>query len=253
VDDDEMNRRMMRLILTREDHYVELAADGFEACEAVKMRNFDIILMDLQMPEMDGVETSRRIREIENESRQAYIVALTASFLPEKGRELYEAGIDNYIAKPFEVEHLRHMLNYGLDHRKNDSGLDREQPKPELEIIDDSEQDFSSKAGIKQVGGDEKAFRELLDDFIHELPRKIGDIEKCLSKKDMDGISTGAHNIKGVASNLGALQLSRHAGRLENRAGEGYTELVIREVRAFKAVSEKFMQDAANFLGAGND
>jgi len=98
VDDDEMNRRMMQLILTREDQDVVLACDGFEACEIAKAQRFDIILMDLQMPEMDGIETSRRIRSLGTGSDQAYIVALTTSYLPEKGQELCLAGIDNYIA-----------------------------------------------------------------------------------------------------------------------------------------------------------
>ena len=254
VDDDEMNRRMMRLILTREDHHVELASDGFEACEAVKAGHFDIILMDLQMPQMDGVETSRRIRTLEeNEGRQAYIVALTASYLPEKGRELYDAGIDNYISKPFDVQHLRHMLKYGLDYRRNKSGTDEEKPMSELDVIDISEQDFNPIIGINQVGGDEEAFRELLTDFVDELPQKIAEMEERLANKDMDAFSRCAHNLKGVSSNLGALQLSRHADRLDNRAGEGYTESIMLEMKAFRSLSEKFTKAVSNFLDTGKE
>ena len=117
VDDDELNQRMMRLILKREGHLVETAINGVDAVEAVKSKYFDLILMDLQMPEMDGVEASRRIRELENGEGRTFIVALTASFLPEKGRELFEAGIDNYMTKPFEVAHLRNILQHGLERR----------------------------------------------------------------------------------------------------------------------------------------
>jgi len=251
VDDDEMNRRMMHLILTRENHYVELASDGFEACEAADAQQFDIILMDLQMPQMDGVETSRRIRASENGSKGAYIVALTASYLPEKGSELFEAGIDNYIAKPFDVEHLRQMLRHGLDHRKtipdeekDTSGIDR----------GDGIQSFDPTAGLKQVGGDEEMFHELLADFVTELPRKIENMEKYLDERDMDGLSRSAHNLKGVSSNLGVLQLSQHAGRLENSSSEGYTELLRNEMKEIKAFSDDFIRDASDFLfNAGNN
>ena len=117
VDDDELNQRMMRLILKREGHLIECASNGLEAVEAIKAKSFDMVLMDLQMPTMDGVEASRRIREWEAGRQHIFIVALTASYLPEKGRELFEAGIDNYLAKPFEVKHLRHILQYGLENR----------------------------------------------------------------------------------------------------------------------------------------
>lgn len=248
VDDDEMNRRMMSLILSREDHFVELASDGFEACELVKTKNYDIILMDLQMPKMGGVETSRRIRATENGAKHAYIVALTASYLPEKGDELFQAGIDNYIAKPFDVMHLRQMLKHGLDYRKGDVVYEIEQSKS-------SDHDrtgiFDPTVGIKQVGGDEGLFRGLLADFVKELPLKIAIMEKFLAEKDMDGLSRGGHNLKGVSANLGAMQLSQYAGRLEIRALEGYTELVISDMKSIKLLSEEFVRNASSFLGTG--
>lgn len=246
VDDDEMNRRMMNLILSREDHYVELASDGFEACELATKNSYDIILMDLQMPKMSGVETSRRIRALENGSNGAYIVALTASYLPEKGDELFQAGIDNYIAKPFDIMHLRQMLKHGLDHRN--SHVDY---KVELSNSENNEnkQAFDPTVGIKQVGGDEELFRDLLTDFVKELPLKVANIEKSLAEKDMDNLSREGHNLKGVSSNLGALQLSQHAGMLENRASEGYTELVIKDVETIKTISNEFVRIASNFLG----
>src|SRR5512133_767193 len=92
VDDDELNRRMMKILLTREGHHVDLAANGMEALDAVKYQKFDIVFMDLQMPTMDGVEASRRIRQWENGGLHTFIVALTASYMPEEGQRLFEAG-----------------------------------------------------------------------------------------------------------------------------------------------------------------
>jgi len=112
VDDDELNRRMMRVLLTLEGHRVELASNGLEAFNAVKLKKFDIVFMDLHMPDMDGMEASRRIREWEKDGVHTFIVALTASYLPEIGSTLFEAGMDNYISKPFEVEHIQRLLRY---------------------------------------------------------------------------------------------------------------------------------------------
>ncbi|HSG42621.1 MAG TPA: response regulator [Anaerolineales bacterium] len=245
VDDDEMNRRMMSLILSREDHHVELATGGFEACKLARDQDFDIILMDLQMPEMDGVEASRQIRASENGSKDSYIVALTASYLPEKGEELFEAGIDNYIAKPFDLEHLRLMLRHGLDHRLTAS---KQVKSISVSDSDNDEMNFNPSIGLKQVGGDEEMFHELLADFVAELPQKLENMKKHLDEKDMDSLSRDAHNLKGVSSNLGVLQLSQHAGRLENSSSEGYTKLLRNDLKEIKAISENFIRDASKFL-----
>ena len=112
TDDDEQSRRLMRVILTHEGHNVEVAANGLEALEAVKKNTFDIVFMDLHMPDMDGMEASRQIRAWEKENSRTFIVALTASYLPEIGQALFDSGMDNYISKPFEVEQIQRLLKY---------------------------------------------------------------------------------------------------------------------------------------------
>src|SRR5215211_1062264 len=117
VDDDVLNQRMMQLLLMREGHRVDLAFNGLEAFEAIKIQKYDIVFMDLQMPVMDGIEASRRIRMWENGGQHTFIVALTASYLPEQGHVLFEAGIDNYVSKPFEMEQVQRLLKYAFQAR----------------------------------------------------------------------------------------------------------------------------------------
>jgi len=112
VDDDAMGRRLMHLILTREGHTVDVAGNGLEALDAVKKNQFDIVFMDLHMPDMDGMEASRQIRAWEKGDSRTFIVALTASYLPEIGEALFEAGMDNYISKPLDVAQVQRLLKY---------------------------------------------------------------------------------------------------------------------------------------------
>lgn len=112
ADDDLMNQRLMQVLLGREGHEVDVVSNGLEAFDAVKFKNFDLVFMDLQMPIMDGMEASRRIREWETGGQHTFIIALTAAYLPEEGHRLFEAGIDNYLSKPFQLDHIERMLKY---------------------------------------------------------------------------------------------------------------------------------------------
>ena len=248
VDDDELNQRMMRLILKREGHLVECASNGFEAIQAVKSKTYDLVLMDLQMPTMDGIEASRQIREWENGNARVFIVALTASYLPEKGRELFEAGIDNYLAKPFEVEHLRHILRHGLESRKAEPGFETIKTKSE---VTENIQEINFQTGIQRVGGDAEVYKELLNDFVTELPGKLENLWSYYRNKDMDSLGRAAHNLKGVSANLGALQLSEHAQRLEKQVTQGYTDSIDALLTDISSSIEKLKETALNYL-AGN-
>jgi CheY-like chemotaxis protein len=248
VDDDELNQRMMRLILKREGYLVESAFNGAEAIEAIKSRPFDMVLMDLQMPVMDGVEASRRIREWENGKERIFIVALTASYLPEKGRELFEAGIDNYLAKPFEVEHLRHILQYGLDSRKSKLIDEIEESVSEL-IASDQVIDF--QLGVQRVGGQLNIYKEFLSEFVEQLPGKLENLWSYYRNKDMEGLYREAHNLKGVAASLGALQLSEHAERLEKQVSQGYTESIEALLNEISSIVSKLKETATDYFAAG--
>jgi CheY-like chemotaxis protein len=243
VDDDVLNQRMMQLLLTREGHLIDLVSNGLEAFEAIKMKKYDVVFMDLQMPVMDGIEASRRIREWENGGQHTFIVALTASYLPEQGHVLFEAGIDNYISKPFEMEQVQRLLKYGFQARANASvqskSLAGELP-PEKVL------DF--RKGIVQVGGDENMYRELLSDFIEGLPKRLRAIQNYFAAKDLVELSRTAHNLSGIAANLGAAQLSDCAKKLDKQSVEGYTETLDPLVQEIQLVVGRLLEFSNNFL-----
>jgi two-component system sensor histidine kinase BarA len=175
-------------------------------------------------------------------------VALTASYLPERGQELFEAGIDNYMAKPFNVAHLRHILQYGLESRKAREASNSDLEKPNPTITEPVIQEVEYQLGVQLVGGDIETYKELLNDFMLELPEKLKAMQVCYEKKDKEGLYRAAHNLKGVSANLGALQLSEHAHKLEKQVGESYTEGVIALLNDISIAAEKLRMRVLVFL-----
>lgn len=243
VDDDELSQRLMRVLLTREGHRVEVASNGFEAIEAVKRKIYDIVFMDLQMPGMGGIEASRQIRAWENGGSHTFIVALTASYLPENGQALFDAGMDNYIAKPFEIEHIQQLLRYsfqaGLKSSSAVQAMEGEAKRHALAI----------RLGIQQVGGDSEAYRDLLTDFIQELPEKIRLMRRFWDARELEKLARAAHNLKGVAANLGAIPLSKLAHRLDEQSSTSYTdslEGILNDLEAAANILSAFAHDFLN-------
>ena len=244
VDDDVLNQRMLQLLLMREGHQVDLVSNGLEAFEAIKIKRYDIVFMDLQMPIMDGIESSRRIREWENGGLHTFIVALTASYLPEQGHILFEAGIDNYVSKPFEMEQIQRLLKYGFLARNHDQSVQPVIVRKELQ----PEKILDFQKGIVQVGGDEETFRELLSDFIEGLPTRLWTIQQSYGKKDLVELSRAAHNLSGIAGNLGALQLSDCAKKLDKLSIEGYTDSLDPLIQEIHLVVSRLLEVSSSFL-----
>jgi CheY-like chemotaxis protein len=243
VDDDVLNQSMMRVLLTREGHEVDLASNGLEALHLVKLQKYDIVFMDLQMPVMDGIEASRAIRQWENGGQHTFIVALTASFFPEEGNVLFEAGIDNYISKPFELEHIQRLLKYGFQADLSDNPS-TDAPLHEMA----SEQVLDIQKGIVQVGGDADTYSELLGDFIQGLPERARTIQHMFAARDLAALSRAAHNLHGVAASLGALQLSEYARRLDLQSGEGQVESADRWVKEIQLGILKLLEVSNKIL-----
>src|SRR3712207_482777 len=124
-----------RAVLEAVGHQVDVARDGYEAIRAVRSKDYDLVLMDIQMPGMDGITATRRIRELPGPVRNVPIIAMTANVLPEQVTEFRRAGMNDHIGKPFD----RHAL-YGL--------IDRW--LPDVMIVDTSE----GQRGMPQAGID---------------------------------------------------------------------------------------------------
>ena len=207
VEDDLANQKMTMLMLKKMGHTVALAEDGVEALEMAKTRTYDIILMDIQMPRMGGIEATEKLRQA---GVRTPIVAMTASVMKGEREWFLEAGMDDYIAKPIRRDVVRDTLSRYVGRKSAQEMPDRDQViLPPIEIISE------------ELGLDQEQYWEILTGFIEEKKKDMEDLESALEMGDTGLVSRLAHKIKGSALNLRLDSLGRTAASIEKAAKEG--------------------------------
>jgi two-component system, sensor histidine kinase and response regulator len=206
VEDNFVNQKVAVRFLDRLGCTVEVASNGAEGVLACQERHFDIVLMDLQMPVMDGMTATRKIREWET-SGHIPIVALTANAMT-GDRELCEAaGMDGYLTKPIEVERLRSVLTkFGL--AKNEA---QATPNPVPPV------DLSGFGSI--TGGDKKFAQELVATFIASGEQQLAEISYAVATPNRAALAKAAHQLKGASANIHAHGLKALAQQMESESG----------------------------------
>lgn len=205
VEDNIVNQKVTSGMLKLLGCHADMVDNGRKAIEAVQHGNYDLIFMDCQMPEMDGYQTTSRIRALENGKQHVPIIAVTAHSWGNYGAKCLAAGMDDYLAKPIEKYALIAMLDMWL-------GKNHQQPvRPAASgSIQDSNMgarykepvDHNKLKQLQEILGDE--FSGVIDIFIEDTLGRINDILDKLSRGDIEAISSLAHVIKGSSSNLGA-------------------------------------------------
>jgi two-component system sensor histidine kinase/response regulator len=228
VEDNEINQQVAKEILEGAGLKITLAKDGQEAVNAVKENEYDVVLMDVQMPVMDGYTATREIRKWENgiRAKRVPIIAMTANAMAGDREKSLEAGMNDHVAKPIDTNDLFGTLAKWIEpgDRKVqlDSAKDRLAEKAERE--DDSMPELpgiSVAVGLKNVGGNEKFYLKLLLQFLETNRDSANEIKEALAKKDQSLAVRLAHTVKGIAGTLGAGGLAQVAGELEKTLKTG--------------------------------
>ncbi|MCP4297419.1 MAG: response regulator, partial [Proteobacteria bacterium] len=246
VENNQINQDLISLILKKKGYHIEQALDGADAVKACNKRKFDVILMDLQMPNMDGFEATRAIRKLEISLQcPPYIIALTGA-TDEKDRKLcLEAGMDNYLTKPIAGPQLFEMIS-GNAAAKKESGVAEQihQIEPDNgELID-------IKNGIKRWELNRKAFFRALAGFYRNHVKDESWLQNTIKEKNNLQIIQWVHNIKGVAANISAVHLARAAVHFEEVYGQSdEDEIALRSkalITAFKKTLQKVSELTSN-------
>ena len=217
VEDNRINQEVAGEILRDAGYRIDLADNGERALEAARRVRYAAVLMDVQMPKMDGYEASRRIRE-DPRYAEVPIIALTAHALEGDRDRCIAAGMNDYVAKPIDPDGLVRCLAQWIRHpappapppRSTDSAPAPDVPKaPMTSAIDRA-------AALRRLNGNESLFRRLLGDLIRDYGAADDAIRGALADGDSTTAGRLAHQIKGVAGNLGATELFEAAGSLES-------------------------------------
>ncbi|MDD3609627.1 MAG: response regulator [Halothiobacillaceae bacterium] len=226
VEDNEINQQVARELLESAGMRVDVAADGEQGVAAARAGDYDVILMDMQMPVMDGIAATRALRA-EPRFADLPIIAMTANAMVEDVRRCLEAGMNDHIAKPIDVPHLFDTLArwVSLSVRApspavpstSSGGLKPVQPTqalPEVEGLD-------TALGLHHVGGNAVLYRQLLERFLQTQVQAPERLSAALAEGDTASAEREAHTLKGVAATLGATGLSALARAVERTLHEG--------------------------------
>jgi CheY-like chemotaxis protein/HPt (histidine-containing phosphotransfer) domain-containing protein len=216
VEDNATNRRVAELFLERAGCEVVLAVDGAEAIAVLEKRRVDLVLMDVQMPVMDGLEATRRIREDIAGGARIPIVGLTASALKEQVEACRAAGMDDVIAKPIERERLEAMLERYAPAVGTRTG--RHVIRPPLERTVTGSGEITVPRFHEVTAGDAVLARGLVETFEHGATQAFTDLESALERGDFTAARRAAHTIVGSSANMGAVRLEAIAAAMEHAA-----------------------------------
>ncbi|RUL88981.1 PAS domain S-box protein [Tautonia sociabilis] len=223
ADDNPINRRVALGLLERFGCRAEAVVDGREAVAAYARGRFDLVLMDVQMPGMDGYAATKAIRRLEEDlGRHTPIIALTAHAMQGDRQRCLDAGMDDYLAKPLRPGPLREILLRWAGRREPREWESESGHPPETAV-------FRPRLLDESSGGDSAFARELLGMAIEGIPERLEKIREAVESADSDRVAQEAHNLKGVCLTLGAERMAAacqdlvDAGRLgvQNRIGSG--------------------------------
>lgn len=224
VEDLEHNRDLAQMILTKAGHEVDTAEDGMKAVAAVQARAYDLVLMDVQMPVMDGITATWRIRELDHSAAQVPIVAMTANVLPHQVRAFGEAGMNDHVGKPFKRAELLETVSTWLARSRSD----REGTPAPLTV-----KESAGNTGLEELK--DLMGSEWVESGLRMLMQQIKETfrDEASAVADPQALASRAHRIVSHAALLGFMELSELCRRLEEACtGEAELSEIFREAGA---------------------
>ena len=207
AEDNVVNQRVAVGLLSQRGHHVTVTSNGLEALAALEHGRFDLVLMDLQMPELSGLDATAAIRERERQNGgHIRIVAMTAHTMKGDRERCLAAGMDGYVSKPIDPRSFYAAVEDGA------TGVSPTHRMPEALDLDEL---------TERLGGDTKLVAEVIHLFLEDAPIGLVSMKAAVDRRDADKIRTTAHALKGAAANVSAMRLFEAANILERLGAEG--------------------------------
>jgi signal transduction histidine kinase/CheY-like chemotaxis protein len=217
VEDNEVNQQVARRMLERNGHRVDIAGDGQAAIEAVRRGAYDVILMDCQMPVLDGFGATRAIRQLEGPQQRTPIIAMTAGAMLGDAEACLAAGMDDYIAKPVDWADLTNRIDTLLD-SNHDRGASRRASAAEAL---DAVLDHAIVAGLQELDDEGGDVSSLVEIFIATGTERIRNLRDAVASGDAAAGSAIVHSLRGSTSTLGAAGVASLCAEWESTNAPG--------------------------------
>jgi PAS domain S-box-containing protein len=210
AEDNAMNQKVALRLLERLGYSADVAANGLEALAALERQPYDVVLMDVQMPELDGLDATRRICEQWPPASRPHIVAMTANALPEDREACFAAGMNDYVAKPIRADELAAALKRAKPLRNADAGAEGTAITLDADALQN----------LRDLGGDD-FLREVVEAFLSDAPTLIARLRSSLEQQNGEELRRAAHTLKSNGATLGAEEFAELCRRVEQQAKAG--------------------------------
>ena len=255
AEDNPINQAVALGILAKNGLHADAVGNGLEAIEALGTTNYDLVLMDIQMPDMDGIEATKEIRSSYSKvlNHNVPIIAMTAHAMKGDREICLAADMNDYIAKPIEPGELMAKITRWLkeplskSEEKKEHGIEKERTM-EKETVNEVKARFDDL--LNRVMGDHDLAYDLIGKFLAMLGEQVGVIGKAISGKDTVELSRQAHKLKGSASNLSAETIRGVAESLEILGKEADLQGASSHFTLLEAAVKRYREDAESFLKA---
>ncbi len=237
VEDNPLNQQVGQGLLARRGIEVSIASSGTEALQALNEKHFDLVLMDIQMPDMNGYEVTRELRK-NPQLAEVPVVAMTAHATEDARQTCLDAGMNDFISKPIEPERLYSVLDHYLSLPVAESA----QSRPEEQELFGELPGIAIREGLRHTGGNSDLYANLLFGFTRHHADDDEALRQLIERQQTDEARKLAHTLKGVAGSIGALELQGLYRRIESSLPETDEELLQTAIKAHRRVVESIEQ-----------
>lgn len=224
AEDNAVNQEVAKNMLLKLGLNVDIVPNGIEALKALEMNYYDLVFMDVQMPEMDGLNATRHIRDYSSSvlNHDIPVIAMTAHAMIGDDDKCLEAGMNDYISKPFSLEKLAQLLDKWIFNssaagqgasNKNRVNSEKTDVLPDMRVLDQEKL-------IERIGNME-ILRNIIALFLTDIPEQLDKLKESLGRGELNGVVSHAHRIRGAAANISGIALSSIAAEIEEAAKYG--------------------------------
>ena len=258
AEDNATNQKLALRLLARMGYQADVVGNGLEALAALDRQIYDVVLMDVQMPDLDGLETTMKLRRDLPAYRQPRVIAMTANAMQGDREKCLAAGMDDYVSKPIRIE----ILVTALSKSRPINGIDEIEKRlgetnPSPESKEDSEPAQSSNDPLQtpheaavldpaalnnlldMVGGEFDFLIELIDSFLEDAPQLLAELDQGVSQGDADVVHRVAHSLKSNGADFGATQFTELCRELELRGKSGNLDHAAEDALQIKVEYER--------------